>query len=153
MSTFVLKIGLCVVNWYIASHAFKNQGTDSPVALGYVQGHQNERSWVRTPSGTSGASKTATVMAHFSGRAHPLWPMTLSRCGLIDKQQHEHKILLYIFHAYKSVLMKGCLFSDWNWHRTYRQGMHFRVEFFREIHDCLLMPVYLSIAASKILLI
>ena len=43
-----------------------NKGTDSPVAFWYVQGHRNGRSWVRTPAGTSGASKTATGMAHFS---------------------------------------------------------------------------------------
>ena len=40
--------------------------SDSPVAFWYVQDHRNGRLWVQTPAGTSGASKTATEMAHFS---------------------------------------------------------------------------------------
>ena len=53
----------------------------------YVQGHWNGRSWVRTPAGTGGASKTATGMTHFSimWQGHPLWPMRLSRVVKYDK--------------------------------------------------------------------
>ena len=39
---------------------------DCHVVFCYVQGYWNGRSWVRAPTGTGGASKTATGMAHFS---------------------------------------------------------------------------------------
>ena len=64
-----MKFDIMVANlsWQQSARVYGLQAvTDSPVAFWYVQGHRNGRSWVRTPVGTGGASKTATGMAHFS---------------------------------------------------------------------------------------